>query len=157
MTFRRAADGGAMLLRIALVVLPTSALAGLDLLVKARVTTTVWDYHHRSFGWSVIAVTWLALLLLVAILPSKLSAVGAGIVAGGVVGNVVSAYTHGGRVPNPLIAGETAFNLADVWTLAGLPVLVFGLARVAIRHRDRIDRLVPPRRWELAVRRKLGL
>jgi hypothetical protein len=47
--------------------------------------------------------------------------------------------------------------LADVFVLAGAPVLVVALARVAIRHRETIDRLIPPRRWELALRRRLGL
>lgn len=153
----RPADGTTMVLRLTLFVIPASALAGLDLLVKARVPTTVWNYHHRSFAWSVLALVWLVLLLLVALLPSKRSAVAAGAVAGGVLGNVVSAYQHGGRVPNPLVTADAAFNLADVWTLAGLPLLMIALARVAIRNRDSIDRFVPPRRWELALRRKLGL
>jgi len=28
---------------------------------------------------------------------------------------------------------------------------------VSIRNRERIDRLIPPRRWELGLRRRLGL
>lgn len=153
----RAADAGGMALRIALFLLPASLLTGLDLLVKAEVATTSWDFHHRSFAWSVLAIAWLWVLLAIAILPSRLSAFAAGIVAGGVAGNVVSASYHDGRVPNPLVAWQTAFNLADVWILAGVPLLTVALARVAIRHRGTIDRFVPPHRWELALRRKLGL
>jgi hypothetical protein len=43
------------------------------------------------------------------------------------------------------------------FALVGVPVLVFALARVSIRNREQIDRLIPPRRWELALRRRLGL
>ena len=73
------------------------------------------------------------------------------------VNKKLSAYRHGGRVPNPLVAGTVALNLADVFVLAGAPVLIVALARVTIRHRDRVDRIIPPRRWELALRRRLGL
>jgi hypothetical protein len=79
------------------------------------------------------------------------------VVAGGALGNVVSADRHGGSVPNPIVVGVVALNLADVFVLLGVPILVFALARVSIRNRDRIDRLIPPRRWELRLRRRLGL
>jgi len=146
-----------MLLRLPLVLVPTLVLAGIDLIVKTSVTTTAWDFHQRSFAWSFSAVVLLVVLLALAVLPSRLVATAAAVVAGGVLGNVVSARLHGGSVPNPLILGDVAFNPADVFVLAGLPVLTFALARVAIRHRDVIDRHIPPRRWELALRRRLGL
>ena len=146
-----------MLGRIPLVLVTALALAGIDLFVKASVTTTTWDFHQRSSIWSVVAVLFLVVLLLFAVLPSRLVAGASGIVAGGALGNVVSAHLHGGSVPNPLIAGSIAFNPADVFVLAGLPVLIFALGRVAIAHRDVIDRHIPPRRWELALRRRLGL
>jgi hypothetical protein len=146
-----------MLLRLPLVLAPALALAAIDLGVKAAFPTSRWDFHSRSHGWSVLTVCLLVIVLLLSVLPSRLVAVAAGIVAGGVLGNLVSALQHGGRVPNPIVLGEFALNLADLFVLAGVPVLVFALARVSIRHRDRIDRLIPPRRWELALRRKLGL
>jgi lipoprotein signal peptidase len=95
------------------------------------------------------------MLLLLPVLPSRLVATSAGVVAGGVLGNLVSAREHGGRVPNPIVAGSFAFNLADIFVLAGVPVMVFALARVSIRHREQIDCLIPPRRWEVALRRLL--
>jgi hypothetical protein len=146
-----------MLQRLPFVLVPAFVLAAVDLSVKAAVTTTAWDFHQRSYTWSVIAVVFLVVLLTLAVLPSRLVATAAAVVAGGVLGNVVSARLHGGSVPNPLIVGDVAFNPADVFVLAGLPVLTFALARVAIRHRDVIDRHIPPRRWELALRRRLGL
>ena len=146
-----------MRLRLPLVIGVALCLAVVDLALKAAFATKGWDFHQRSHAWSVLTVALLVVVLLLAVLPSRLVAAGAGIVAGGVLGNVVSAHRHGGRVPNPLVVGAFAFNLADVFVLVGVPLLVFALARVAIRHRDRIDRLIPPRRWELALRRRLGL
>jgi lipoprotein signal peptidase len=151
------ADGGDVLLRLWLVLVPALALAAIDLVVKALVPTSAWDFHQRSHAWSVFALVLLAVLLLFAILPSRLVAAAAGVVAGGVIGNVFSAYRHDGRVPNPLVAGSVAFNCADLFILLGVPLLMVALARVTVRYRDRIDRLIPPRRWEMALRRKLGL
>ena len=146
-----------MLLRLSLVLAPALALAAIDLAVKAAFPTSRWDFHQRSHAWSVLTVSLLVIVLVLAVLPSKLVATAAGIVAGGVLGNVISAHRNGGRVPNPIVVGDVALNLADVFVLLGVPILVFALARVSIRHRDRIDRLIPPRRWELALRRRLGL
>jgi hypothetical protein len=146
-----------MLLRTALLLGSAVAVGGADLAVKASVTTIAWDYHPRSHAWSLLAIGLLVGLVPLALLPSKLVAASAGTVAGAVLGNVVSGRLHGGAVPNPLVAGGVAFNLADVAVLACTPVLMVALARVAIRNRDRIDRLIPPRRWELALRRRIGL
>jgi hypothetical protein len=45
--------------------------------------------------------------------------------AGGLVGNLVSAMTHGGRIPDPfLLGGAIAFNPADVFFVLGLSGLV---------------------------------
>ena len=146
-----------MLLRLTFLLAPALALAAIDLGVKAAFPTSSWDYHQRSHGWSILAVCLLVLVLLLAVLPSRLVAVSAGLVAGGVLGNVVSAYRHGGSVPNPIVVGSVALNFADILVLFGAPILVFALARVSIHKRDRIDRLIPPRRWELRLRRRLGL
>ena len=145
------------MLLLAIVLVPALALAAVDLAVKAALPTRGWDFHQRSNAWSVLTVSLLVVVLLLAVLPSRLVAAAAGVVAGGVLGNVVSAHRHGGRVPNPLVVGTLALNLADVFILAGVPLLVFALVRVSIGHRERIDRLIPPRRWELALRRRLGL
>ena len=146
-----------MRVRLSLVGGSALGLAAVDLAVKAALPTKGWDFHQRSHAWSVLTIGLLVLVLLLAVLPSRLVASAAGVVAGGVLGNVVSAHRHGGRVPDPLVVGAFAFNLADVFVLVGVPLLVFALARVSIRHRDRIDRLIPPRRWERSLRRRLGL
>jgi hypothetical protein len=146
-----------MLARLSLALAPALALAAADLAVKTSVPTKAWGIHQRSHTWSVLAVALLVAVLVLALLPSRLVAAAAGVVAGGVLGNVVSAHRHGGRVANPLVVGTLALNLADVFVLAGVPVLIFALVRVTIRHRESIDRLIPPRRWELALRRRIGL
>jgi len=148
---------GNVLLRLWLVLVPALALAAVDIAVKAAVPTSAWDFHQRSHTWSVVVVALLVVVLALAVLPSRLVAVAAGVVAGGALGNVVSAHLHGGRVPNPFVVGAVALNLADVFILAGMPVLTAALVRVTVRHRERIDRLIPPRRWERALRRRLGL
>ena len=146
-----------MRLRLSLAIASTLALAAVDLAVKAAFPTKGWDFHQRSQAWSLLSVVLLAVVIVLAVLPSRLVAAAAGVVAGGVLGNVVSAHRHGGRVPNPIVVGSLALNLADVFVLVGVPVLVVALVRVSIRNRDRIDRLIPPRRWELALRRRLRL
>jgi hypothetical protein len=146
-----------MLSRLALVVTLAVSLAAADLALKALLPTASWDYHARSHAWSVVGLVLLGAVLLVGLLPSRLAAAAAGVVAGGVAGNVVSASLHDGRVPNPLVVGTIAFNLADVLVVAAAPFLTVALIRVAIRHRAFIDRHIPPRPWEHALRRRLGL
>jgi len=143
--------------RLAIIVALALVLAGIDLLVNALVPAASWDYHQRSETWSVLLWLLLAGLVLLAGLPSRFCAYAAGVVAGGVLGSLVAARAHGGAVPDPLVASGTAFNLGDVLIMGAVPVLMVAVATTAIRHRDAIDRRIPPRRWELAVRRKLGL
>src|SRR5262249_43532338 len=143
-----AADGGWMRVRLTLVLVPAAALAAMDVALNATLPTVVWGFHQRSPACAGLAASLLAIVLVLVVRPSRLVAVGAGIVAGGVLGNLVSARAHGGRVPNPLLVGTVALNLADLCILAGVPVLVFALARLSLRHREAIDRMIPPRRWE---------
>jgi signal peptidase (SPase) II len=147
----------AMFLRLTLVLVPAVGLAAVDLAVNAALPVSAWDFHQRSQVWSALTAVLVVVLLLLAVLPSRLVATSAGVVAGGVLGNLVSAREHGGRVPNPIAVGEFALNVADIFVLAGVPVMVFALARVSIRHREHIDRMIPPRRWELVLRRLLRL
>ncbi len=143
--------------RIALVLVLCSLGAGADLASKASLHTAAWDFHQRSHLWSVVALALFGVLLLCGLVPSRLASVAAGVAAGGVLGNVVSARLHGGRVPNPLTVGTVAFNLADMLVVAATPVLTVALVVVAIRQRAVIDRYVPPRPWERRLRRRLGL
>jgi len=116
-------------------------LAAVDLIVKAMRPTEEWAYHERSLGWLLLSIALLVGMLVVAQVPSKLVAPAAGIVAGGVLANALSASWNGMAVPNPLLVGAgdgmIAFNLADVWALTGIVSLVCVLAIWLIRNHER--------------------
>lgn len=117
-------------------------LAAVDLFVKASVPTEPWAYHERSLGWLLLSVSLLAGLIALARIPSVLVALAAGVLAAGLVGNCVSAAWNTMVVPNPLVAGGdrglVAFNLADVWALAGIFSLVVVIGVWLIRNRAMI-------------------
>jgi hypothetical protein len=126
--------------RIAIFVCLAVPLAGIDLLVKSVLPTASLFFHHRSGGWMVFSAFLLVIALLLTRLPSRLLASGAGLLAAGVLGNVVSAGLHHGLVPNPfVIVGsdfELAFNLADCFALGGIVLLTVAALRLAVRYRD---------------------
>jgi lipoprotein signal peptidase len=82
------------------------------------------------------------LLLLVPRIPSTAVVVGGGIAAGGALGNLVSAVEWSAGVPDPIVVrGSTvgiAFNLADVFVLAGDALLVSAAALHGLRNRQRL-------------------
>jgi lipoprotein signal peptidase len=84
-------------------------------------------------------------MVLVASIPSMLVAPAAGVLAGGVLGNTLSAAWYGMRVPNPLVVtGDSAviaFNLADIFALVGILTLVSVMGVWLVRNRH----LLPPR------------
>lgn len=142
--------------RLFLVVGTAVVLAAADLAVKASIATPPWYWHQRSSGWVALSIVVLVALLALAAVPSRAVAVAAGVMMGGVIGNLVSARLDDNRVPNPFLLGDhrngIAFNLADVFVLSGNLLLVATLMAVTIRNRHR---LVPPREWELALRRRM--
>ncbi len=131
-------------------------LASADQVVKATVSTPLWAFHHRSYGWVALSVAVLAGALFLTLVPSRAVAVAAGVMSAGAVGNLVSAQLDGNRVPNPLVIGNYergfAFNLADVCFLVGNLLLMASLIVMIVRRRDR---LAPPRAWERALLRQL--
>jgi lipoprotein signal peptidase len=66
--------------------------------------------------------------------PSRVLAIAGGLAAAGAFGNLVSALAWRDGVPNPMVGGGIAFNLADVWTLAGACGLIAGALVHALRH-----------------------
>jgi hypothetical protein len=146
-----------MRLRLASFLVLAVGLAAVDLLVNSFLPSASWDLHQRSSIWTVLSLLFLVGLIPIAALPSWICTGAAAVVAGGVLGSVVSTMGNGGGVPDPLVLGGTAFNLGDVFLLGGLPILIVVVAETAIQHREVIDRHIPPRRWELALRRKLGV
>ena len=111
-----------------------------DLVQKATAGPSL--QHDRSaLALALMALVALGLLVLVPRIPWAPVAVGAGVAAGGTIGNLVSLLIWSGGVPDPLVApvasGDIAFNLADVFVLGGDALLLCAAAVYALRHPDR--------------------
>ena len=91
-----------------------------------------------------LSLALLAGMVAISQIPSLLVAPAAGILAAGILGNSLSAAWNDMEVPNPLVIGGEhafiAFNLADVWALAGILALVCTIGIWLIRNRE----LLPP-------------
>jgi hypothetical protein len=142
--------------RLLLIATPAVVLASVDLVVKAKVPTESWAFHHRSQAWVVLSLVVLLGAFSLMLVPSRAVALAAGVMSGGAIGNLVSARSDGNWVPNPLVIGNyergIAFNLADVFFLVGNLLLMATLIVMIVRRRDR---LAPPRAWERALLRQL--
>lgn len=123
--------------RCALALGGTAALlAAVDLVHKTSADAAY--VHSRSSGYVALVVVLAAMWATAIVVTRSLSiSVGGGVLAAGAVGNSMSlAFSPG--VPNPLVVGPIAFNLADVFVLAGF-VLVAGTTLVfALRNRERM-------------------
>lgn len=158
MTPRLPADAFSMRQRLVFVVLTALALAAADQCAKAVLQTHPGFVHVRSPAWAVLSVALLAGSLALALLPSRAVAASAGLLAGGVLGNLVSAVANGWRVPNPFVLmggdGGIAFNLADVFVVAGILLQTAALARVTIRYRHVLPQSTVAARAFRALRRR---
>jgi lipoprotein signal peptidase len=87
---------------------------------------TPTGFHHaRSTPSLVLTGALAAATLLVAPrAPSRTLAVAGGVAAGGALGNLVSALIWSAGVPDPLVVGVYAFNLADVAVVVGVCAMV---------------------------------
>jgi len=133
--------------RLVLFIVPTLGLAFLDLAVKERLPTSEWWLHERSAAWVGLSAALLVGCFAIAGMSSRKVAAIAAVTAGGALGNLIS-VGRDGAVPNPLRIGGShgiVFNLADVFVVGGLLLLVVALMSATVRNRDR---LLPPRRWE---------
>jgi hypothetical protein len=130
-----------------------AVLMAADLAVKATIPTEPLHFHERSNAWEALCMLVLLGALALARLPSRMVALGAGVMSGGVAGNLISARWNDSRVPNPLVVGDypmwVAFNAADVFILAGILILMVSSMAVTIRHRDR---LLSPRQLVARIR-----
>ena len=142
--------------RLLLFAAPAVVLVAVDQVVKATVSTPLWAFHHRSYGWVALSIAVLVGAFFLTFVPSRAVAVAAGVMSAGAIGNLISARLDGNRVPNPLVIGDyqrgIAFNLADVFFLVGNMLLMTALIVMLVRRRDR---LAPPRAWERALLRQL--
>ena len=104
-------------------------------LVDSAVTRTAY-FHPRPL-WLLAggAAAAAALLVLAPRVPSLALSVGAGIAAGGAVGTLVAALLWSRGVPDPLVRGPVAFNVADVAIALGSALLVVSALLVGWRSR----------------------
>jgi lipoprotein signal peptidase len=127
--------------RQAILGLTAVVFATIDLVHKAIVPAELHHARH-PFIALMMGVLVAALVVVVPRLPSNAAAIGAGIVCGGALGNMVSIFAWAQGVPDPLmIVGEThvfAFNLADVFALIGDVLLLSAAIIHGVRHRARL-------------------
>jgi lipoprotein signal peptidase len=91
--------------------------------------------HPRGVTYVVFAAALtLLLVLFVPRVPSRALAVAGGVAAAGAFGNLVSALAWRGGIPNPIVVGELAFNVADLCAVTGAAALVLGAVLFALRH-----------------------
>jgi hypothetical protein len=129
-----------------------SALAAFDLATKALWPPPPELFHDRSTAWILASFVLLTCCFVLALLSSPIVSAAAATCAGGLVGNLVSALTHGGRIPDPFLLGGTAhgiaFNPADVFFVLGLSGLVCtSIKRVATST-------AWPSRWRGSTRKR---
>jgi len=132
-------------------------LAALDLMHKLAAPTADWAYHARGTTWIAMSGSVALGTLALARVPSAAVAATAGVFAAGAVGNGIAAVAWDRGIPNPFVvesgAAVIAFNLADLFTLTGIALLMVALCSVTIRNREQ---LLPPREFArmLSNRRK---
>jgi hypothetical protein len=127
-------------MRVAVLLAVALPLAAADLWLKTIAATPPWAYHERSAGWILLCLVLLPVLLLVTRVPSALVPPAAGLLAAGVIGNVMSAAWNDLYVPNPIVVqgerGFLAFNLADVFAVVGIVLLFSAIAAWLVRNRS---------------------
>jgi lipoprotein signal peptidase len=113
-----------------------AALVVLAVALAHEVLTPTPFHHSRSAAVLVLAAAIaLGLLTLAPRVPSLGVALGAGIAAGGALGTVVGGLAWNG-VPDPLVHGGIAFNLADLAIVVGDAMLIGGVLLHAWTHRE---------------------
>jgi lipoprotein signal peptidase len=119
--------------------------ASIDLVHKSIATA---EFHHARtpFVTLVMAGLIVALVVVVPHVPSNAAAIGAGIACGGALGNLISLLAWAQGVPDPLVVAGTmhglAFNLADLFAVAGDALLLSAVALYGVRNRARLQESV---------------
>jgi lipoprotein signal peptidase len=107
-------------------------LTAVDLGQKA--SAPVYGHPRGVFYVLFAAALTLLLVLFVPRVPSRTLSVAGGVAAAGAFGNLVSALAWRGGIPNPIVVGELAFNVADLCAVTGAVTLVIGCALFAVRN-----------------------
>jgi lipoprotein signal peptidase len=130
--------------RLLVLWLLASTLAAFDLWVNVIVPTPEWAFHQRSTLWAFGCVVLLIALIPLTRLPSPTVTIGAGFLAGGVLGNLIAGASDHLAVPNPLLlhtssSGGIAFNFADAFILTGNLILVLSLCALVLKNRRQLN------------------
>jgi len=113
------------------------AFGTVDLVQKATAGPSL---QHERATPALLLMTLVAFVLIVLVprIPWTPVALGAGVAAGGTLGNLVSLLVWSHGVPDPLVVHALAFNLADVFVLCGDALLLCSAAVYALRNRERL-------------------
>ena len=130
--------------RLLVLWLLASTLAAFDLWVNVVVPTPDWAFHQRSGLWAFGCIVLLIAIIPLTRLPSPAVTIGAGFLAGGVLGNLISGASDHLAVPNPLLLhtsayGGIAFNFADAFIITGNLILVLSLCALVIKNRRQLQ------------------
>jgi lipoprotein signal peptidase len=121
-----------------------AAVAGLDLAQKAfsiseRGSAVLVHARPTSYvaGLAVAVAVWAGAILRA---RSASIAVAGGVVLGGAMGNLASIalWPSLAGVPDPIVAGGVAFNVADVAVAAGFVLLLPATALFGLKNRERL-------------------
>jgi lipoprotein signal peptidase len=111
-------------------------------LVHDAVASTAIRHARPSFVLVLAGGVAVALLALAPRIRSRVVALGAGVAAGGALATLVSGFAWAGGVPDPLVRGGIAFNLADVAIAVGDALLVAGVCVHAWTNRAQLTQPV---------------
>jgi hypothetical protein len=109
-----------------------------DLLYALLAPPTPFQHERSAVVLALAGVLAAALLTLAPRVPSLPLALGAGIASGGSLGTLVSGIAWSNGVPNPIVGGGIAFNLADIAIAAGDALLITAALAHAWAHRGRL-------------------
>ena len=91
--------------------------------------------HPRSPLYALLAAVLATLVIaFVPRVPSLALSLAGGVAVAGALGNLVAALVWRGGIPNPIVLGDVAFNVADLCAVSGAVALVLGAALFALAH-----------------------
>jgi len=136
--------------RSLLVIAATGIATALAALVYTAVALSTADapvlVHGRSalyfFGTSAATLAWLGAIVLTRSVSISFAG---GVFAGGTAANLASLmlWPSIDGVPDPVTAGDVAFNLGDVAVAVGLVLVLATTVGFAVRNRSRLHERVP--------------
>lgn len=107
-------------------------------LLHAAVAAGERPHSRGAAVYALALVLAAALLLLAPRVQSRVVSLGAGLASGGAIATAITGVAWRNGVPNPLVRGDVAFNVADVAIAVGVALLVGGSLWVAWTRRSEL-------------------